>query len=425
MTSTLRIVAAVGLALAATGLAGAAETAIVKIPSGAAEADIQTAIVKLGKQGGGRIEISPGSYELRRGLRFQNTSGVTLVGRPGTRLVLAPEIVATAAQDAAKGAKLVMLESVAGLLPGMHCEVQAPGHSYETPEGKKMVCAYFGLSIAAVDGNRLTTTGPLAYPVPKGAKIIHVYNAISIGGHSAALGFQGLEIDLARDRWPVAPINHTEHCAIFAGAAFDYKKGPLGPPIEKITVRDCVLRGAHHRGVAWYGVVRSEVTGCQVENTGAEGIDIDHFCFFCRIKNNTVRRAPVGIELNDPSDCLVENNRIEDCQRGLNLWRWCDGAHLNVRNVFRGNQVLRCKSFGIFCGPKTSQSDVAENLVDGSGAKGIHIAGDENRVEKNTVRGCRTEAILVSGQRNVLRGNRCEASGVAVKNTGKDNRIKP
>ncbi|MBM4085905.1 MAG: hypothetical protein FJ272_14050, partial [Planctomycetes bacterium] len=306
---------------AATALAG--QDVVVGPETGATEAALQTAINAAIKAGGGRVLVKPGTYLLHRGLRLNNVKDVSLVGEPGARLMFAPEVHTVAAADAAQGETVIQVESAAGIDAGMTLEIQAPGHTYESPDGRKHVCPYFGATVASVSGNQITTTRGLRYAVPKGTKLLHLYNAILLSGRVSNVLIEGLEIDLNRDAWPVRPINHSEHCAVFAAGPYDYEKGPTGPPIERVTIRNCVLRNSHHRGVAFYSVVRSAVVGCRIENAGDEAIDFDHFCFHCEARDNDIRNAPVGVELNDPSDCVVENNRIDGCEKGINLWRWC------------------------------------------------------------------------------------------------------
>lgn len=390
----------------------------------AGERAIQEAIDRLARSGGGRIELAPGEYELRSGLLFDGVRNVELIGRPGVRLVMAAEIVVETAQDAAQGASLIEVVSNAGIAPGMHCEVQAAGRSYASPDGRKHVCPHFAVAVAAVDGRRITIKSPLPYATPKGTKVLHSYNAIAIRGRSANLLFQGLEIDMARGRWPTPPLNHTEHCAVFAATRYDYAKGLLASPVERITVRGCTLRAAHHRGVAWYGVAKSVVDSCRFEELGAEAIDFDHFTVHCRAIENQIRGVPVGVELNDAADCLVQNNRIQDCGRGVNLWRWCAGEQLNVRNVICGNQISGAKAAAIYCGPQTSLTTVRDNRIDGAG-KGIQLAGDESLVERNSVRKCAQEGVLASGSRNKIQGNHCERCGEAVKAVGAQNTVAP
>jgi parallel beta-helix repeat protein len=156
--------------------------------------------------------------------------------------------------------------------------------------------------------------------------MVFAYNAIALSGETSNVTIEGLEIDLNRSAWPVRPINHTTHCAIFGAGAYDHKKGTAGAPLEGVVVRRCVLRNCHHRGVAWYSVVRSSVVGCRIEDIAAEAIDLDHFCFNCEARDNDIRNAPSGVELNDASRCVVENNRIAGCEKGIIVWRWFAGC---------------------------------------------------------------------------------------------------
>ena len=387
------------------------------------EDGIQAAINAAIKAGGGRVVIQPGEYVLHRGLTLQNAKGVSIIGGPGVRLEFAPEVCVVAAADAPKGQDFVEVESPEGLAEGMHVEIQANGLLETTPSGSKYQVPYFGANVAAIEGRRAKMRRPLAYAAPRGTKIVFAYNAFLLSGGTSGVTIEGLEVDLNRDEWPVKPIDHTSHCAVFGAGPYDYKKGVTGPALEEVGLRNCVFRNCHHRGVAWYSVVRSSVIGCRIENTGAEAIDFDHFCFNCEARDNDIRNSTSGVELNDASHCIVENNRMDGCENGIIVWRWCSGDDLNVGNVFRANKITNLKKAGITCEPKTSKTLVAGNTVQGSAGPGIRIGGDENTVEHNTVRGCAKEAILVSGNRNILRGNDTEGNKAPLKDTGRDNTI--
>ena len=401
----------------------AAQDVVVSPDMGGTDKPIQAAIDAVIKAGGGRVVIKPGEYELRRGLILQNAKDISIAGGPGVKLKFAPEVCVVAAADAPKGQDFVEVESAKGLAEGMVIEIQANGLLDTTPSGGKYQRPFFGASIVAVKDDKITMRRPLEYAVPKGTKIVYAYNAILLGGRTLNVTIEGLEIDLNRDQWPVKPINHTSHCAVMGAGAYDYKKGVTGPAIEGVVIRNCVFRNCHHRGVAWYSVVKSSVLDCRIENTGAEGIDLDHFCFNCEAKGNEIRNTTSGVELNDASDCIVENNRLEGCERGIVLWRWCHGDHLNTGNVFRANVITNSKSAGITCETKTGKTTIANNTVTKCGGVGIHIAGDESTITGNIISGCEKEAMLVSGNGNVLCGNDCKENKAPLKNTGKENRI--
>jgi parallel beta-helix repeat protein len=419
----MQAVVMVSLMTIAAGAGFAAQDVVVGPQSGGTDESLQAAINTVIKAGGGRVLIKPGTYVLHRGLTLTKAKNVSLVGEPGARLVMAPEVCVAAAADAPKGQGFVEVEPAAGLTEGMGLEIQANGLLDTTPSGQKYQRPFFGTTVVAVEGNKIKVRRPLDYAVPTGTKIVYAYNAITLSGTASNITIQGLEIDLNRDKWPLRPINHTSHCAVFGAGAYDHTKGMAGASIEGVVIRNCVLRNCHHRGVAWYSVVRSSVVGCRIEDTGAEAIDFDHFCFNCEARDNDIRNAPSGVELNDASDCIVENNRIDGCERGIIVWRWFAGDHLNTGNIFRSNQITNSKKVGIACEPRTSKTMITANTIQGSGGTGIQLGGDENTVEQNTVRGCAKEGIFVSGNRNVSHGNDLKENRAPMKDTGKENQV--
>jgi len=401
----------------------AAQDVVVSPDTGGTDKTIQAAIDAVVKAGGGRVVLKPGEYVLHRGLILQNAKGVSIIGGPGVRLKFAPEVCVVAAADAPKGQGFIEVESAEGLSEGVQIEIQAKGLLDTTPSGGKYQRLFFGASVAAIEGRRIKTRRPLEYPMPKGTKIVYAYNAFLLGGETSGVIIEGLEIDLNRDQWPVKPINHTCHCAVLGAGAYDYVKGVTGPAVENVVIHNCVFRNCHHRGVAWYSVVKSAVTGCRIENADAEGIDLDHFCYHCEARDNEIRNCPVGVELNDASDCIVERNTIEGCEKGINLWRWCPHEDLNRRNLFKANKIVDTKGTAIFCGPKTGKTTITGNTITRCSGIGMQILGDDNTITGNGLRGCEKEAIFVGGNNNVINGNDVRENRTPLKNTGKDNTI--
>ena len=388
-----------GLGLASSAV-GAADQ-IVRVRPSDSTRQLQQAVDACGARGGGTVVAEAGSHRLSRALRFHDAVDVTLVGEGTARLEMAEQVVMTVAEAAEKGRNVIVLKGRHAGLEACGLEIQAPGRVDTTPgTNRRRQIPYISVEAHRVSGNRLTLRAPLAYPVPAGTKIITSYNAVDITGHCQGLTLENVVIDGNRARWPVRPLNHSTHCGIFAAASYSYEKGPLAKPIKRIAIKNVTVGGFHHRGVAFYNVTDSLLVGCKVEQTGAEAIDLDHFTFRSKVIDCRVRRAPVGVELNDASHCGVVSSLIEDCTTGIKLWRWCTLDGLNTANRFARNTIRRAAREGIYLAAGTTGSRVTDNTIENC-AIGIRIAGDDSLVQGNTLRRCR-ERLQAAGKGNQL-----------------------
>lgn len=182
-----------------------------------------------------------------------------------------------------------------------------------------------------------------------------------------------------------AVAGHAQLCAVFAQGPYDYVKGPTGPPLLRVVVRDCTIRNCFGRGVAFYGVTNGVVERCTIEDTLDEAVDLDHFAVGCIVQHNAVTRCCVGVEMNDASECAVLRNRFEACGIGINLWRWCKQPDLNTRNVILENVFLGTKGNALQLAAGTAMNIVSRNQIRGSGGKAIVFAGDDYEMSGNEV----------------------------------------
>lgn len=388
--------------------------------SGRTEQSIQSAVDAARDHGGGTVVLRPGTYTLRQGLDLAGRNGVHLQGGEGVILKMAPQRIATVASDVPVGARTIPLETAIEFVRGSRIEIRATGRTNISPSGKKHIIPYVMTAVNRMEGNMLHVQAPLKYAIPKASKLSMVFNAVSVRGTTVDLTLSGLTIDLNRDEWPLPPLNHTYHCGVFAGGPYSYEKGPTGPPIERFRIFDCTIGNAHHRGIAWYSVCHSTVVGCTIENTDAEGIDLDHFCYYSEVVGNDVRNCR-NIELNDASYCLVAENRIGNCGAGIVIWQWCKLPDLNVRNMIIGNTIHGAKGVGIHCRADADRNTIRGNTIIGSKGAGIRLEGAENSVVANTIEASGGNAIEIPGTGNAVRGNRCGAGKIL--DTGSRNAV--
>ena len=365
---------------------------------------IQEAVDKAHAQGGGVVVLKRGSYVLRSPIDLSNKTGVTLLGEPGAVLQAQAQQQGVLAQAVEAGAKALVLEAAMDLPAGARIEIHSQGRRVVTPKGDVYHVPYIMGHVARSEGTRLTLSRPIRYAAAKGAKIISVFNGIIVRGKAKNITIQNVTLDMNRDAWPVAPKNHTYHCALIAGGPYSYEKGPTGPPVEGLRIVGCKIQNAHHRGIAFYSVIHSGVYSCHIENTAAEGIDFDHFAYHCEAVGNTVVRCR-NIELNDASHCLISHNRVVSPGVGVVVWQWCKLPGLNEHNLILHNEIVDSRGDGISLGQGADFNTVAGNVVRNSAGVGISVQGRGNRVVGNRVSGSRQQDLKVTGQDNLAMDN--------------------
>ncbi len=373
---------------------------------GSTDEVLRDAIADVASTGGGTILIAPGEYSLSRTIALNSVRDIALIGSEGTILKFADQVHTRVTEGAKKGDTRIALASTEGLRPGDRLEVQATGR-VDGFSGRQT--QYFMGTVATVDADGVQLTGPLAYEAPAGTTVVRVHNGISIHGNCDNLTFENLILDGNRQEADVRPINHVVHCGIFGGGPYNKESASERRPTN-VRVLHCTIRGFHHRGIAWYSFADSLVAGCTIENTGAEGIDFDHYAIRCAAVDNAIRDCGVGVELNDTSDCLVSGNTVERCGTGLHLWRWYAPEDLNRRNVITGNRFVDSANAGIALGDRTEANQIRRNEVAGSAKAGIILGGVRNCATGNRVTDSGAAGIDVTGRLNLVAGNACRGN---------------
>ncbi|HIE28441.1 TPA: hypothetical protein EYP66_14270 [Candidatus Poribacteria bacterium] len=335
--------------------------------NGTDEKPIREAIKKARQRGGGTVQIRPGNYLIRRGLKL--TSGITIRGTKGTVLKLASPVTVTA--PAKQGQDFLVVDNTSELAADTYIDIYPPA-------GDKKVQT---VEIREIEQGKLILSGQLHQSVAKKSRVGYPSNVFFVGGSEKNITIEKLVIDGGRKKDIPMP-GHCERCALLAHGVWTYEDGPTAPPIENVRVVDCHIRNCYGRAVAMYSVVRSKVKGCLIEDIADEGIDLDHFCYHCDVTGNTVKRSVTGVTINDGSYCTIQDNRFENCDVGVTMWWWhqCPQENLNVENVIKNNVITSPKKVGISLGKKCFRNKNISNIVEG----GINVTESDNVVEKNT-----------------------------------------
>jgi hypothetical protein len=360
-------------------------------------AAINAALDALRQADGGTLLIAAGTYTLASGVNLDKLRDVRILGLGMPLLKLAPGIVTHVEKGAMEGGASVTVRDAGVIRKGMRLEFHCPGRRIVPPSGKAFTQPFIGVEVKSVSGNEVALEHPLQATVPMGTTVINAYNAFEGHRGISNVTIQNIMIDMNRKNWPVRPLNHTQHCAFFLSGSYSYETGPTGPPIEGFRIIRCVIRGAHHRGAAFYQAAHSGVYSCEISDTGAEGIDFDHFCTYCEASGNTLTDCG-NIELNDASYCLVQGNSLHRCRGGVNIWQWCRLPGLNTGNLILNNNFFHCSGVAVRCETGADNNFIVGNNITALKAPAIIIRGADNVLLGNTVEGLGDGAVADSGE---------------------------
>lgn len=364
-------------------LACVAGEAIVVSPGPGDDAPaLRAALDALRRQGGGDAILAAGTYEVGAQLSLDGLSGARIIARGEVVLRLAPGRWTRTTRAAGRGDTALFVRQGDVFSPGLRIEIQGANRESQTPDGRPHRIPYVNGTVREVQPDRIVLAEPLGADIAADAAVLHPMNIFDGRRDIRGLTIQGLVLDLNRDAWPVAPLDHSSHSGIFLHGPYSYEKGPTGPRLEGIRIIGCTVRGAHHRGIAFYSACHSGVYDCRIENTAAEGIDSDHFARHCAAVGNTLVGCQ-NIEINDASECLVANNLLRGCRAGIVVWQWCQLPGLNERNLILRNRFEDCPPPVIVLKEGADHNTVLGNAGAIDQGPALVVAGTGNIVGEN------------------------------------------
>ena len=360
------------------------------------EQELQGFINEAIKAGGGEVVIPPGTHIISKGLMVKDAKKLRIIGIDAERTILKlpPLAFAETAEAAKDGAASLPVKRIQGLTPGMQIQIEADGETDAFTRKPKP----FQLAVVdKIEGLSLLLKAPLKFPVPAGTFIRdpHAPNLVEIRGASDGVVIEKLTIDGGRvaDDPPVR--GHAQLCGVFAQGPYSYEKGVTGERVKNLTVSRCIIQNCHGRGVALYAVEGGRVEDCTIMDTTDEAVDLDHFTVKTTVRHNHMARSLVAVELNDATDCEVSANECRDCVTGINLWRWCKMPELNQGNVIRGNTFENMTGNGVQIGKGTTRNTVVDNDITGSGRNGISLSGQAQVVKGNRITGSKMKDLFL------------------------------
>lgn len=358
--------------------------------------EIQHSINEAIKAGGGEIMIPTGTHVLERGLMLKDAKNIRITGEGEGKsiLKLAPVTYAYPSTAVGAGAVSIPIKVQRGMKPGMQLHIEAPG-VIEPFTGKPR--PFHTAMVKAVEKYTITLAAPLEFPIPDGTLIRdnRAPNMIEIRGASENIRIENLTLDGGRTTDDPPIRGHVHLCGISAFGAYSYEAGPNGPQIKNLTVSDCTIQNCHGRGISLYAAENAAIHHCTIRDVTDEAINFDHFTVRSYATHNRIKGSPVGIELNDATDCLIASNEISESGIGLKLWRWCKHDGLNEGNLITGNVITKTKGDGMVIASDTSRNIIARNVITHSGKNGLVVAGKDQIIQANKISASQGKAVMI------------------------------
>ena len=335
---------------------------------------------------GSEVVIPPGRHVLDHSLVIKNAKKLHIAGLDAeqTILQLPPLAFAELSEPAKAGDLLIRVRRHQSFKPGMRLHFEADGAVDDFTKKPK---PYHLAILAKIEGNTLHLVKPLDFPAPAGALIRDpdASNIFEIRGPTSEVRISKLTLDGGREEGDPPVRGHVQLCGILAQGPYSYEKGPTGPLIKNLHIERCFIQNCHGRGIALYACGEALIENCTIRDTSDEAIDFDHFTTGSIARHNHIARSLVGVELNDASACLVEQNDFLACQTGIHLWRWCKQPGLNETNVISGNQFEQTRGNAIQMASGTAKNTVTGNVISTSGKNGIILSGEKQVVKGNAI----------------------------------------
>jgi len=366
------------------------------------EAELQRYIDEAVKAGGGEVVIPPGVHLIEHGLMVKDAKKLRIVGLDAetTVLQLPPVAYAMAMGATAAGATTIPVQTQRGIKPGMRLKIEADGE-VDSFTQKPKPCHL--AIVKAVEKEAIQLEAALKFSVPDGTLIRHedAPNLIEIRGASEQVLIEKLTLDGGRVAGDPPVRGHAQLCAVFASGAYSYETGPTGPKVKKLSVSRCFIQNCHGRGIALYSVEGAEIDSCTIRDTADEAIDFDHFTVKSFATHNHIARSLIGVELNDANECLVAGNEFRECGTGINLWRWCKLPGLNEGNLIVQNVFERMQGNAVQIATGTKGNTVAQNEITDSGKNGIIVSGEAQILKGNKITGSGKALVIQEGKHEI------------------------
>jgi hypothetical protein len=350
---------------------------------------------------GSEVVIPPGKHVLEHSLVIRNARRLRIAGLDAEKTVLQlpPLAFAEVAMAAKAGDLFIQVRRHQSFKPGMRLHIEAEGAVDSFTKKPK---PYHLATVARVEQHTIHLVKPLDFPAPAGTLIRDpdAPNLFEIRGGTEQVQISKLTLDGGRVEGDPPVRGHTQLCGILAEGPYSYEKGPTGPRIKQLHIERCFIQNCHGRGIALYACEEALIENCTIRDTTDEAIDFDHFTTGSIARHNHIARSLVGVEMNDATACIVEQNDFLACQTGINLWRWCRQPGLNEKNIIQGNQFDQTKGNAIQTATGTAGNRIVGNEITASGKNGVILNGEGQVVKANRISGSGLKDLTIGSGRH-------------------------
>lgn len=351
---------------------------------GLSHSSIQAAMDRLADAGGGVVELSEGTFDLRDTLRLR--SGVTLRGQGSSTVLRKCDGVRCAISvDLDWVTQRVTIEDSSGFEPGMGVTI---GDDRWAHQGNEIVA-----TIARKSGNTLEFDQVMRGPamanrngyILTGFPLLWGAGVTNVGIERLVLDGNPARNFLHPDAWKLSGIYLDE--------------------VRQAVIRDCEVREIVGFGCFVLNCADVALTGCRVSDCALEGVHVGSTRGFslrhCRIEGNAVRmegRGGVYLCFLAIEGVYEDNEILNNNGPGI-IIGYRDRDNLFIRNVIRGNRPTGIALGAQFRGDtyrtygNVFRDCVIEDNGDAQEGFGVHISGDAHhtRLERCVIRDTRSE----------------------------------
>lgn len=335
------------------------------------EKPILQAIEKAEK--GTTVFIKPGTYLIHSSINPKD--GITISGTPKSTLKI-PSPVLTI-EEAIQGDNFFIISNAAEYTAGTKIQVFYPidENGISPKEGRNAP----KLTISKVEENKIFLSEELPQTYPVGSRIGAFNHIISISDSARDITIENLVLHGGAEK-SIPMYGHNFRCAIAGNGGFSYEKGPTVSPKTNIQIKNCEIKNCYGRAVSFYSAVKILVQGCNIKNIADEGVNLDHYTYYCTVSDNNIVDTVTGVMINDGSYNLIKNNNIIGCQYGILIshWKACLVKDLNTENIIENNTIYNASKVDIFVAKDCLKNKILNNTVEGR----ISVAEPNNDVTK-------------------------------------------
>lgn len=245
------------------------------------------------------------------------------------------------------------------------------GKEYQIYASNKKGDRLLEFVVTKIKDNSIVIGTPVKYmahvsQIPAGSLVYKTLNFIKLKD-SDNIGISGLVLD-GQNFGEIR--GHTMYCGIFFQNVYSTYKDLSENNIDAIksdltknfTVNNMVFKNLIGRALAIYAVKNVMIKDNYAENIAVEAFELDHFSSGSII-NNQIKKAQVGIQLDDAYDSMVSDNFIENTDIAINIYGHFDDSWLNTGHQINDNHIVNSRSAAVVLNQNAKNNFISNNQI--------------------------------------------------------------